>query len=342
MTGDATPALIAAAERYGVDPSALLAVASVEGGTSYGAVGDGGTSFGPLQLHVGGALPAGKGAAWANSPAGINYAVSRIAKYAKGLTGKAAIAAIVRGFERPANPSAEITRADAQLAKGHTLTLAQFLAKIKARIIGVPYVGTHTAFGNWESDNAIDISTPAGTPIYAPAAGVIGSQIGPENSSDPRLQGNRLHLVTANNELYFAHLSKLAVTAGEKVKAGQLLGYSGVANGVAHLHLAEKAQNTGKGSSSIGTLEKYAAGALFGGIPFGGLLAGGKAITDPVGTAVSDATAVGSVASSFLKDPAYPFLWLMFVLAGVGLIVLGLTRMAPQQAKQIAILGALA
>lgn len=33
------------------------------------------------------------------------------------------------------------------------------------------------------------------------------------------------------------HLSKLAVEAGQHVKRGQLLGYSGSANGAPHLHL---------------------------------------------------------------------------------------------------------
>lgn len=94
----------------GLDPQAVLSVATVEGGFS-GAVGDSGTSFGPFQLHIGGALPAGKGKAWAQSKAGVKYALQQIAKVAKGLTGKQAVTAIVRNFERPAAPDAEIARA---------------------------------------------------------------------------------------------------------------------------------------------------------------------------------------------------------------------------------------
>src|SRR5450759_3436661 len=97
------------AKRYNVDPRAALAVASQEGLS--GGVGDSGTSFGPFQLHVGGALPAGKNQAWAESPAGINYAMQRIGSVAGGLKGAQAISAIVSRFERPANPSAEIARA---------------------------------------------------------------------------------------------------------------------------------------------------------------------------------------------------------------------------------------
>ena len=100
------------APKYGLDPAAVLAVASTEGLS--GAVGDSGTSFGPFQLHVGGALPEGKSRAWAESPAGIDYAMRKIASVARGLKGNAAIAAIVRRFEIPAKPGAEINKAQSR------------------------------------------------------------------------------------------------------------------------------------------------------------------------------------------------------------------------------------
>lgn len=115
---DAVGEIAAGAQSRGLDPRAVLAVASQEG--IGGGVGDGGTSFGPFQLHAGGALPASvwaKGeayaAAWAWSPAGINYALDQIAKVARGLTGTTAINNIVRRFERPANPGNEVAGATA-------------------------------------------------------------------------------------------------------------------------------------------------------------------------------------------------------------------------------------
>ena len=98
------------ARRYGVDPRAALAIASVEGGF-HGAVGDHGTSGGPFQLHVGGALPRGRSVQWANTPQGIEYAMRHIANVAHGLHGRAAIAAISSRFERPKNVPAEIAKA---------------------------------------------------------------------------------------------------------------------------------------------------------------------------------------------------------------------------------------
>jgi hypothetical protein len=106
------------ARKRGLDPRAVLAVATVEGGFS-GAVGDSGTSFGPWQLHVGGALPAGKGKAWAQSRAGINYALRHIALVAKGLTGRRAVTNIVYRFERPAAPATEVQRAMGVYASIH-------------------------------------------------------------------------------------------------------------------------------------------------------------------------------------------------------------------------------
>ena len=113
MPGHTVQHLIASeARRRGLDPAAVLAVASTEGGLRYGAVGDSGSSFGPFQLHVGGALPAGKGAAFANSPEGIRYALDQMVKVgAGGLTGADAISTIVSKFERPANVSGQIAKA---------------------------------------------------------------------------------------------------------------------------------------------------------------------------------------------------------------------------------------
>ena len=108
----ARPWIVRYARKYGVDPRAALSVALGEGGLSWGSVGDQGTSFGPFQLHVGGALPAGRGSAWANSPAGIEYAIRSMAQSgARGLTGSAAINSIVRRFERPADPDASVHNA---------------------------------------------------------------------------------------------------------------------------------------------------------------------------------------------------------------------------------------
>ena len=109
------PRLLAIIDRYApqyrLDPRAVAAIAMNESGGRFKAVGDNGTSFGPWQLHVGGALPPGKTAQWAESLPGILYALRQMGSVAGGLRGRAAVAAIAQRFERPANPAAEIATA---------------------------------------------------------------------------------------------------------------------------------------------------------------------------------------------------------------------------------------
>lgn len=98
------------ARKYGLDPAAVLAIASHEGLS--GGVGDGGHAFGPFQMNdAGGVLtnaPASHHSnAWAWSPAGIRFALSHMATVAKGLKGKEAIHALVYGYERPADKPGE-------------------------------------------------------------------------------------------------------------------------------------------------------------------------------------------------------------------------------------------
>lgn len=116
----------------------------------------------------------------------------------------------------------------------------------KAQTIGVPGQGTHSWWvppNNWQSDNAVDLGIPGGTPVLAYADGRIGSRIGPLQNGASRFHGQRLYLETADNQFYYAHLATIVVKAGQKVTAGQILGYSGVANGVWHLHWASKNGN---------------------------------------------------------------------------------------------------
>lgn len=115
----------------------------------------------------------------------------------------------------------------------------------RGRIIGLPGQGTHSwhvAPNNWQSDNAIDIGVPKRTKVFAVADGRIGSPIGHLNTSNPAMLGIRLYLETDGNSWYYAHLDSLAdgIAIGTPVRRGRLLGYSGVANGSPHLHIACK------------------------------------------------------------------------------------------------------
>jgi cell wall-associated NlpC family hydrolase len=111
--------IVQGARARGLDPAAVLAVASQEGLS--GRIGDGGHAYGPFQLNNAGGVitgthPAVNDAAtqaWASSPAGISFALDRIAGVARGMHGQQAVNAIVTRFERPANPGREIAGANA-------------------------------------------------------------------------------------------------------------------------------------------------------------------------------------------------------------------------------------
>ena len=108
------------AKKYRLDPNAVFAVARGEGGLDWGAVGDGGHAFGPFQLNDAGGVITGRPgdhAAFANSPAGLDFALRKMAEAgAAGLTGPAAVEAIIRRFERPADPDSSVRNALARLA----------------------------------------------------------------------------------------------------------------------------------------------------------------------------------------------------------------------------------
>lgn len=118
-------------------------------------------------------------------------------------------------------------------------------------VIGYPYVGTHT-LGNWQSDNACDISCRKGTPIYAVHDGTLGNfgvlpgsgTVVHNPSSGGALAGNRVNVIGREQSSYYAHMSDLSAEIknvgreGMRIRAGQLIGYSGLANGVPHLHFA--------------------------------------------------------------------------------------------------------
>ena len=104
------------AGNYGLDPAAVLAMAQHEGIS--GNPGDNNSSFGPWQLHIGGALPSNIGQLgpasaqqWAWSTDGINYALGAMSKGgAKNTTGFSAVSAIAE-WERSADIPGQAARA---------------------------------------------------------------------------------------------------------------------------------------------------------------------------------------------------------------------------------------
>jgi hypothetical protein len=169
LTGqDFVDALIATCDLYGVDAKAAAAVAFYEG--IFGGIGDSGTSYGPWQLHAGGALPASYSSlprfsttaqAWAWSQDGMTYAIRNMgANGARGKRGHDAVHAIVYRFERPADKAGETSRAN-----GKYDTLAGEGASWQATVAG------------WALGPSLTSGTTGGVtqPVPYIPAGVLGN-----------------------------------------------------------------------------------------------------------------------------------------------------------------------
>lgn len=105
-------------------------------------------------------------------------------------------------------------------------------------IIATPADHQQRALGNWQSDNAVDIGVPAGTRVLA----VDGGTVVRVGGSAPRhgggvIGGYSITLKTKSNAFFYTHLLRNTVRAGQRVRAGQMIGRSGFANNVDHLHI---------------------------------------------------------------------------------------------------------
>ncbi len=148
--------------------------------------------------------------------------------------------ALLRSYLLPLNATGAVVRPPdyVERAKERQSLYSYPLSKV-GPLIGWPYQGTHT-LGNWQSDRACDISVPVGTAVLACFGGTIGDNFGPLPDPDPRFAGLRLQINGATDSSWYGHLSAFAagLGPGDQVTAGQVLGKSGSANGVPHLHWA--------------------------------------------------------------------------------------------------------
>ena len=95
----------------------------------------------------------------------------------------------------------------------------------------------HPITGKLQFHNGLDISAPYGTPIKSPLSGEV-IKVWTDSMS-----GNAINIKHKNNLITgYAHLSKFNVKQGDKVKAGDVIGYvgsTGLSTGN-HLHLVVK------------------------------------------------------------------------------------------------------
>ena len=141
----------------------------------------------------------------------------------------------------------------------HALT--QGIARAPGQIIQTVADHRARALGDWESDNALDIYLLIGTQITAIAPGYVSGAVGPCGGSKTRsgpttpCSGRGYGLCDSNPKgikagyrlavchdggmmSFYHHMTELVAKPGARVAQGDILGYSGVANGVPHLHFS--------------------------------------------------------------------------------------------------------
>jgi hypothetical protein len=202
-------------------------------------------------------------------------------------------------------------------------------------VIGTPYTGTHT-LGNWQSDNAYDISEPVGTPVKAVISGTV-SKVGSLGAAPgSRFAGQRVQIDGDNGQaVWYGHLSQTTVKAGQHVNAGDELGLSGSANGVAHLHFAAlknpaqflPALQAGGSASTVANAVTGAAKDVAGVVGGAAKDAAGAVTGAGAGVATAGAkAAVGALWDAVGKDGSRALLYALLVYGGVALAVIGIAR----------------
>jgi murein DD-endopeptidase MepM/ murein hydrolase activator NlpD len=140
------------------------------------------------------------------------------------------------------------------------------------------FAQSHTAVYSGNGHNGIDIAAPIGTPISAALSGTVQGT-GDTDTACPGASYGKWVLVKHDNGLstLYAHFSQIAVSAGQTVSTGNVLGYSGMTGYATgpHLHFTVYAS---QGVQIISRPSKSCGGAVYT-LPVADL----KAYLDPIG-----------------------------------------------------------
>lgn len=89
--------------------------------------------------------------------------------------------------------------------------------------------------------DGVDFKCPLGTPVYAARKGVVSPNSWGKSYGKHIVQ-RRTYPIGTKNHLIYAHLSSVVVKPGQKIKKGQIIGYTGnTGNSTGpHLHFGER------------------------------------------------------------------------------------------------------
>jgi murein DD-endopeptidase MepM/ murein hydrolase activator NlpD len=147
------------------------------------------------------------------------------------------------------NVSDYMKRLNNIVGKDQAQKLYPVLGNVKWTSLGGVDAHMSRPLGNWQSDNAIDMGAPVGTPVYAPAGGRLVGGFG-DSSNGGTVWGNRLTLDPRKPglpEWFMTHMGSFApgISAGDRVHRGDVLGYIGARDSAwsPHLHFGQEFGN---------------------------------------------------------------------------------------------------
>ncbi|MGW1894648.1 M23 family metallopeptidase [Streptomyces sp. NPDC002004] len=160
-------------------------------------------------------------------------------------------ASVPKSAPKPAAAESAVARAASKVADATdaaATTATGFVLPVTGATIGTPY---HKAGAMWSSGyhTGVDFVVPTGTPLKAVGAGTVVS------AGWGGAYGNQIVIRLADG-MYaqYAHMSQLAVSAGQTVVAGQQLGLSGATGNVTGPHLHFEIRTTPNYGSDVDPL----------------------------------------------------------------------------------------
>ena len=211
-------AIARAAQAAGVPYNVALATAMAESGLNPNAVGDQGCSHGLFQLNTCGGEGAGMSSAQLNDP--YTNALKALQQFAAVAKQNPSITsdpgAWAAAAQRPADPTGYASRVNNLMQSGFGGSPSSLVPK--------PFDGNFPITEDHDQgDPGIDYGTPVGTSMYTPFAGTI--RVEDKGKSD---WGKRVMVVLDNGYTFaIGHLTSFAVSDGQRVNPGDLLGLSG-------------------------------------------------------------------------------------------------------------------
>ncbi|MFF3246249.1 M23 family metallopeptidase [Streptomyces sp. NPDC002870] len=214
-----------------------------------------------MVLGAGAAFAAGTGAPAAAGSATAVDASSAVAAQALAQS-KAAVAAKTAAANAAAAKAAAAKAAAAKAAAAKAEAAKSKAAKPKAAKKAVSWVKPVTGYtltasfnqgGNmWSSKHSgQDFAVPVGTPVKAAFNGVV-VKAGPNGGGDGPAYGNAVVIKHTNGKFsQYAHLSKVNVTVGNSVKAGETIARSGNTGNSSGPHLHFEIRTTPNYGSAL-------------------------------------------------------------------------------------------